>query len=705
MFLRTIRARLLGLVLATAIPVFAVICGGLWMQLRDDQDKAMAWALDEAWLLAEQVDDHIDNLESLMVGLSRAVSPQLADASANDALLRRVKQDLPDYIAGILLLAPDGTNIGLSWEAADARRLNVADRTYFQQVIAGQRLAVGDVIRTKLTGEWVVTVAAPVEDKSGRLLAVLAIGTKLDRFQDALRMQRLPAASILRIVDQHGIVVAQSDQGQNWIGRDLSGAQDVAQSLATTDSAAILTWPDQIERITGSAKARRVPWTISVGLPTDIGFATMMSHFAWGGAFTAISLLAGFAIAWVLSGRIVRPIRRLQRDALAIARGDLTHRTRIKTNDEVGNLAEAFNRMAASIERRQFELQESKNTLAAVIDASPVAIACSDMERRIVLWNRAAEELYGYSATEAIGSKVQIVPAEGEAESLQMYQRARNGETIRDLELLRQRKDGTLVHVKVAAAPMHNPEGAIRGVAWAHQDITERKKAEAQMERLAHYDPLTGLPNRLSLQKVLGRLLAGDCSKRPVSVALFDLDSFKDVNDTLGHSVGDQLLVEVGYRFVEAITDRDKVQVFRLGGDEFVLIVPECGDPRIVGEIVDALLDRLAKSFEINEHAVRVGGSAGIAIAPNDGTSVDELLANADLALYQAKSNGGRTRRFFLPVHRAQVQARRALDLELTGPSPNASSRSITSPKFVSATERPSAPRRCCAGAIRSAAS
>jgi diguanylate cyclase (GGDEF)-like protein len=247
-----------------------------------------------------------------------------------------------------------------------------------------------------------------------------------------------------------------------------------------------------------------------------------------------------------------------------------------------------------------------------------------------------------------------------------MYQRARSGENIRNKDVLRQRKNGSLVHVKVAAAPMYSPEGAIRGVAWAHQDITERKKAEAQLERLAHYDPLTGLPNRLSLQKILGRLLAGDGAKRPISVALFDLDSFKDVNDTLGHSVGDQLLVEVAHRFVEATKNRDKVQVFRLGGDEFVLVVPECGDPRVVGEIVDTVLNRLAQSFDINEHSVRIGGSAGIAIAPSDGASVDELLANADLALYQAKSTGGRTRRFFLPVHRAQVQARRVLDLELT---------------------------------------
>jgi diguanylate cyclase (GGDEF)-like protein/PAS domain S-box-containing protein len=405
---------------------------------------------------------------------------------------------------------------------------------------------------------------------------------------------------------------------------------------------------------------------VSVGFPTNVGLPAMITHLAWGGIFGGISLLAGFSIAWMLSGRIVRPLRQLQRDALALAGGDLTHRTTVKTDDEVGKLAQAFNRMAESIERRQFDLQESKNTLAAVIDASPVGIVCSDLERRIVLWNPAAEKLYGYSAAEAIGTAVQIVPPDGQAASFETYKRARNGETIRNEEVVRQRKDGSLVHVKVAAAPMYSPEGAIRGVAWAHQDITDRRKAQAQLERLAHFDPLTGLPNRLSLQKVLGRLLAGQESKRPIAVALFDLDSFKDVNDTLGHSVGDQLLVEVGQCFIEATKERAKVQVFRLGGDEFVLVVPECGDPRVISEIVDAVLNRLAQHFEINEHSVRVGGSAGIAIAPNDGATVDELLANADLALYQAKSNGGRTRRFFLPVHRAQVQARRMLDLELT---------------------------------------
>ena len=145
------------------------------------------------------------------------------------------------------------------------------------------------------------------------------------------------------------------------------------------------------------------------------------------------------------------------------------------------------------------------------------------------------------------------------------------------------RKDGSLVDVRVAAAPMYNLDGTVRGVAWAHEDVSDRKRAEEQLRRLAHYDQLTGLPNRLSLQKELGRLLAGNGHTRPTSIILFDLDGFKDVNDTLGHSTGDELLLEVGHRLISIAELRAEVGlVSRLGGDEFVVVVPCCGDPRVV---------------------------------------------------------------------------------------------------------------------------
>ncbi|HZN30453.1 MAG TPA: EAL domain-containing protein [Xanthobacteraceae bacterium] len=669
MLLRSIRSQLLGLVLATVVPFTALIGFGVWKEWQSDQAAAMALAVNEARLLAAQVDDHLGNLENLLIGLSRAVSTNPADTKANDLLLRQLKAELPKYISNVLLFAPDGTNIGTGSD--EAVRPPINDRQYFRQVLAGQRLVIGDVIRGRQSKQLVVSIARPVEDRTGRLRAVLVAGTILEHFQDALRVKELPPGSVVTIVNQKGIVIARSVDGPNWIARDISQSEQVMRHLAAKDISEVVVWPDGVERITGSATAHSAPWLVSVGLPTDIAFSAVMRRLGWAALFIAGTLLAAFTIAWMLSGRIVRPLRQLGRDASVFAAGELSHRSAVHTRDEVGALAENFNRMAEALERRQEEaraaadeVRKAKDTLTAVIDASPVAIVCSSRERRVVIWNRGAERMFGYTPEEALGRSFILVPPEGKAESQALFERAFKGETIRDVELKRMRKDGIRIDVRVTAAPMYNLDGTVRNVAWAYEDITDRKKAEEQLRRLAHYDQLTGLPNRLSLQKELGRLLSGDSRNRPAALVLFDLDGFKDVNDTLGHSTGDELLIEVGQRLISVAELRSEV-VCRLGGDEFVVIVPGCGDPRVVADIVESILKRLTEPFTINEHVLHIGASAGVAIAPNDGGNVDELIANADLALYQAKSDGGRICRFFLPVLRAQAQARRGLDLEL----------------------------------------
>jgi diguanylate cyclase (GGDEF)-like protein/PAS domain S-box-containing protein len=665
MLLRSIRLRLLALVLAVVIPFAALIGTGIWNQWQDDHAAAISRAMTEARLLAAQVDDHIGNLEHLLTGLSLAVSTNPADASANDTLLRQAKAALPNFFSHIMLFSLDGNNIGTSWEGEGAR-VNIADELYFRQVLNGQRFAVRDVHVGRVTRKWVVNVARAVEDRTGRLQAVLGVGTQLEHFQDALRLDYLPPGSVVRIVNQRGIVVAQSVPGPNWIGRDLATSQQVQRHLAAREASDIAIWSDNVERFTGSSAAHRVPWLVSVGIPTEVASAALASRLQWGIFLGIAALIAAFAIAWMYSGRVVRPLRQLEKDAALLAAGELNHRTAVRTRDEVGNLAGVFNHMAVSLEQRQSEMQQAKDTLAAVIEASPVAISCSDLDRRMVLWNRAAEQLYGYTAEEVVGAPIKVIPPGSGRESYVLYQRALSGEIIRDVQVKRRRKDGSLVDVRLAAAPMYDHDGKVRGVAWAVEDITDRKRAEEQLWRLAHYDPLTKLPNRLSLQKELGRLLAGEARKRPTSIAIFDLDGFKDVNDTLGHSIGDQLLVDIGQRLLEVGKGRrETYQVFRLGGDEFVASVPDCGDPRVIGEIADAILKRFAEPFQINDQTIHLGGSAGVAIAPNDGTNVDELIANADLALYQAKSDGGRTCRFFQPVLRARAQARRGLDLEL----------------------------------------
>jgi len=670
--LNGIRARLLGLVFATVLPLSALVGFGLWNQWKDDEATAMERSLNEARLLAAQVDDHINNLENLLTGLSRAVSTRPIDASANDTLLRRVKQELPGYVSNLLLFSLDGTNIGNSWSETTARPYGGA-RAYFRQVLAGKRFAIGDVVHGSLSGQWVVTVARPVEDENGRLKAVLAIGTRLEHFQEALKVKMLPDGSVVRILNEEGIVIARTDDGPNWIGRNLSESEDVARHIAAKEASDVIVWPDGIKRITSSTTAHRAPWLVTVGLPTSVALGLVAQRAAWNVFFIVAAFAISFMIAWSLSLRIVRPLTQLGRDAAVLAAGWLSHRTAVKTRDEVGVLADTFNQMATSLERREDEAQrsahqirETRNTLAAVIDASPVAIVCSDLERNVILWNQAAFKMFGYSADEAVGRPTRLVPDDGMAESAALFQCALNGETLRDVLVKRKRKDGSLVDIKLAAAPMLNLNGTVRGVAWAYEDITNQKKAEEQLRRLAHYDPLTGLPNRLSLQKDLGRLLAGDDHSRSVSLALFDLDGFKDVNDTLGHSTGDELLIEVGERLRSIAEAGGHVsQVFRLGGDEFVAVIPQCGDPRRITEIVEGMLKQIAEPIAIDEQMLHVGASAGVAIAPNDGATADELIANADLAFYQAKADGGRVCRFFLPVLRARAQARHGLGVQL----------------------------------------
>jgi diguanylate cyclase (GGDEF)-like protein/PAS domain S-box-containing protein len=660
MLLRGIRSRLLGLVLAAVVPFIALIAGGLWTQWRNDRAAAAERAIAEARLLAAQVDDHLGNLDSLMAGLSRAVSVNPADMEANDELLRQVKRDLPNFISNIFIFARDGSNIG----TAQGARFNAADRSYFRNVLAGQRLGIGEVLLGRAIGQWVITLARPVEDERG-LKGVLAVGTLLEHFQDALRVRQLPAGSVVRIVSEHGIVIAQSDD-PGWIGRDLSNYFGMRRPIGEGVNESAI-WPDNVERITGYASAHLAPWVISVGLPKQVAYAAVSSRLAWGALFSTIALLVAFLIAWMLSARIVRPLRQLGDDASVLAAGKLSHRTRVQTRDEIGVLADAFNKMAGSLERRQeeadraaSEVRETKDTLATIVQASPVAIVCSDPNRRILIWNRSAEEIFGHLAEDTIGRPTKLVPPEMMAASHALFLRAISGEIVRDVQVKRLRKDGAMIDVRVAAAPMTNPDGTVRGVAWAYEDITDRNRTEAQLQHLAHYDPLTGLPNRLTLQRRLASLLDGT---RPLSVALFDLDGFKDVNDTLGHSTGDKLLVEVGCRLSEVAGERG--EVCRLGGDEFVVVVPECGDPRVIAGVVEQMLRRLAEPYELNDHVLHLGGSAGIAIAPNDGANGDELIANADLALYQAKSDGGRVYRFYLPVLRAQAQARRGLDADL----------------------------------------
>ncbi len=210
-----------------------------------------------------------------------------------------------------------------------------------------------------------------------------------------------------------------------------------------------------------------------------------------------------------------------------------------------------------------------------------------------------------------------------------------------------------------ASRPMENGGSVV-----IIEDITERRSAEQRIDRMARFDSLTGLPNRNYLHEQLERLLPTAEEEKPIAILFVDLDEFKQVNDTLGHPSGDQLLISVADRLRSIVRQGDSIA--RFGGDEFVVLQRlDSRSTRDAEDLAQRILHDLSQPYQIDGHDIIIGASVGIAFAPRDGTDPDLLLKNADMALYHAKSNGKAGCRLFDPSMDAEAHARRMLELDV----------------------------------------
>ena len=299
--------------------------------------------------------------------------------------------------------------------------------------------------------------------------------------------------------------------------------------------------------------------------------------------------------------------------------------------------------------RNEDALRRANWMLSSHINNTPLAVLEWDRDFRLVRWSPQAEQLFGWRAEEVLGMPIDGNPLlhdEDRGAIADLLSRLMSGEEPRTTGLTRNsKKGGHTIWCEWYHSCLLDDRGNIVSILSFVQDVSLRIQAEERLQHMATRDALTGLPNRLLLHERLAQAIAqAKRNCRRVGVLFIDLDRFKNVNDTLGHRIGDELLKSVSAALTAALRDTDFLA--RLGGDEFMVVVEDFDEPAMLGRIARKLLDAVAQPFTIEEHDIYVTSSIGISVYPDDSDDPEELLKHADVAMYHSKELGRNTFQF-----------------------------------------------------------
>ena len=304
----------------------------------------------------------------------------------------------------------------------------------------------------------------------------------------------------------------------------------------------------------------------------------------------------------------------------------------------LGLTAVAWSLAKASVVQEQ--ASDDIKLTAKVFESTTEGIFITDEHGSIVNANQAFTTITGYPVNEVVGKNPRIFKSERHDEDFyKSFWKTLLENRRWQGEIWNRRKDGVVYPAFLRISAMEDEQGEVVHYVAVYNDITERKQTEERLEFLATHDPLTKLPNRaLFNDRVRHAVDLASRSKKKVAMMFLDLDGFKEVNDTLGHEAGDQLLKDLSTRLREQLRESDTLA--RLGGDEFAFIIENINDRAAAENVAEKILGTITETMVIDEHPVKVTGSLGVCIYPDNGEEVEVLLKNADTAMYRAKEAG-----------------------------------------------------------------
>ena len=524
---------------------------------------------------------------------------------------------------GVNVYDANGTLTNSS-EMFPAPPISVADRHYFEVLKSSpsQSLAV-ELLRSRVTGKMAILFGQKMRGIDGTFLGVATRGFDPTKFEEFFASAALGKDAAISMFDQDGVMLARYPHVDGRMGMKLSTAPLYRKILTARDhdTSRIISPIDGQKRLISVRRLGHFPLTVVATTTVAAALADWREQTR---LFIAAASLAVLVIAFIL----LLIVRRLSRQ----------HR----------------------LSERRLALQKLR--LDTAVDHMTQGLTLFDGSERLVVCNQRYLEIFGLSPET-------VKPGCSLRELIALRVKAGSLQGDPDEICSRIRENVALGHVVFA----QNPNGRsiqithrqVEGGGWVttHEDITDRKQSEDRIAYLAHYDALTGLPNRVLFQEQLGQALSRARRSEKIALLYIDIDEFKSVNDSLGHPIGDQLLKAVASRLSSSIRETDLIA--RLGGDEFAIVQTGIEDPSDVSDLVFRIYETIRAPFECLGHRLVTDASIGIALAPQDASEFDQLLKNADLALYGAKADGRRTCRFFEPGMDARAKARLTLERDL----------------------------------------
>jgi diguanylate cyclase (GGDEF)-like protein len=559
-----------------------------------------------------------EDLESSGIASPDVFKGEMSTLDVHETL--RTKVNGSSDVAGVNVYSSDGVLINSS-EAWPVRTINIADRKYFRDLKANANSKnLIEAVRSRFVGKWTVVFATRLTGPHGEFMGVLTRGIDSEAFEEFFRSVAVSAGGAVSLFHADGTLLARYPRVEALMGKNFTASPVHQQVLSKSDHGTIqLESPiDGVGRLASARRLTKFPIAIIATTTIDAALADWREQTK---LLIAASALAALVIAVILF-LIVR---------------QLAHQYR-----------------------------SSRRQLDTALNNMTQGLMLYDASARIVLFNRRYVEMYGVSpAVIKPGSLfLDVMKHRRETGSFDGNVEAFCSEVLRNVaeknltHTVLQTKTGR--SYQIVNQPL--PEG---GWVTTHEDITEFQRSEQRIKHLAHYDALTDLPNRVLFREQLDRELKRAGRGEKFALLYIDIDEFKGINDSLGHPVGDEFLQLLAQRLRNCIREVDFVA--RLGGDEFAIIQTGVADLTDVTNLVARLHEAIRQPYNCLGHYIMTDASIGIAVAPADGSEIDQLIKNADLAMYDAKAAGRRTYRFFEAQMDSKARTRRELELDLRG--------------------------------------